>query len=528
MTVCVTVGQAVVQAIRDRGVDTVFGIPGTHSLEFYRDLGASGVRTITTRHEQGAVFAADGWSQRTGRPGVVLATSGPGVLNTFSPAASAYCESRPLLIVSPGRRRGDPGGTGELHDTKDLTGAFGRIVEWSHRAVSGEDALDAVDRAFALFREGRPRPVHIEIPVDLMHASFSRSTPAAQRADARTERASIDAAVDALVTARRPIIVAGGGSTEAAASVVALAEALGAPVVTTVNGKGVLPEEHPLHAGSAIPVPSTRHLIAAADLLVVIGSKLGAAEFGTDLGDVPPILRLDIGPDEVGDRIHSAVSVFGRAASTVRALVDALPSSGPVPSWTDARRVREDGQNVVRSNHGTLSRIVDAIALSTPRGTVVAGDSSQITYLATTALWPSTAPHEVLYMPTFATLGYGLPAAIGAQLADPDAPVLALLGDGALMFSIQEIMTAVELRLPIVIVCVDNGGYGEIRQNMVDADIAPVAVDLAQPDWVALARAFGAYGVAADIDDIGSTVAAALQADGPTLVHLPIPSRRAE
>src|SRR3954447_4532608 len=162
-------GLAVMTVLRNYGIDAVFGIPGTHNLEFYRHLAPLGIRPVTSRHEQGAGYAADGWAQQRGLPGVVITTSGPGLLNALSAAGTAYCESRPLIILSPGVALGaEFADVGTLHETKDPTAASGAIVEWSRRVASAAEAVQAVHDAFHLFRTGRPRPVHIEIPLDVL------------------------------------------------------------------------------------------------------------------------------------------------------------------------------------------------------------------------------------------------------------------------------------------------------------------------------------------------------------------------
>ncbi|HKT58114.1 MAG TPA: thiamine pyrophosphate-binding protein, partial [Microbacterium sp.] len=198
-------GLAVLQTLRGYGVDTVFGIPGTHNLEFYRHLPRLGMRAVTSRHEQGAGYAADGWAQRTGMPGVVITTSGPGLLNALSAAGTAYCESRPLILLSPGVALGaEFADVGTLHETKDAVAASGAIVEWSRRVATAAEAVEAVHDAFELFRTGRPRPVHIEVPLDVLEGAAD--VPHADR-DARPHPGSRPA--DAALVAEAAALLAG-------------------------------------------------------------------------------------------------------------------------------------------------------------------------------------------------------------------------------------------------------------------------------------------------------------------------------
>ncbi|MFF2388196.1 thiamine pyrophosphate-binding protein [Agromyces sp. NPDC058104] len=527
-------GLAVLTALRGYGVDTVFGIPGTHNLEFYRHLPRLGMRAVTSRHEQGAGYAADGWSQQTGLPGVVITTSGPGLLNALSAIGTAYCESRPLVVLSPGVARGaEFADVGTLHETKDASGAAGSIAEWSRRVESAEAAVAAVHDAFELFRTGRPRPVHIEIPLDVLEAACDldehllapRPTPGERVVDT-----GLLARVAAILgTAERPVIVAGGGSTRAAGPLRALAERLGAPVVTTLNGKGALDERHPLAVGAELRLESARRVVNAADALLVVGAKLGEAElWGGVIAPAGAVIRIDVLESQLHKNLAADLGLVGHADDVLARLVEAL--AGPEradtrvgASWVDLDAVRAECAVEARSFAPVTYDAAVAIASAIPHDAIVSGDSSQITYLGMSSTVRSTRPHAFLYMAAYATLGYGLPAAIGARVAEPRRPVVSVLGDGALMFSVQEFATAVEQGLDLTVVCVDNGGYREIEQNEHDRGIEPIGVRLVQPDWAALAEAFGAHGHrTTSRDEVGDVVARAIAEPGVSLVHVPL------
>ncbi|WP_144793598.1 thiamine pyrophosphate-binding protein [Microbacterium paludicola] len=520
----VTVARAVMSLIAAYGVDTVFGIPGTHNIELYRPLQELGLRTVTTRHEQGAVFAADGWSSTRGIPGVVITTSGPGLLNALSAAGTAWAESRPLLLLSPGRERGLPiERSGALHETKDPLGATASVLSWSRRAESASEAIDAVHDAFRFFRCARPGPVHVELPLDLLTEAWSAALPQPRRIEAAPlpPHPEVHRASEILSAAARPAILAGGGSASAGSSLQTLAERLGAPVVTTVNGKGVISERHPLVVGSDIRLPAVQSLLSSADVLLVVGSDIGDAELWG--GSITPekIVRVDIDPAQTRRLFTPESTLIGDAAAIVPLILQSLslPESER-GCWGDVAALRGEVSRETRSARPDLSRIVESVAKAIPGDAIIAGDSSQVTYLATSTLFRSAQANQLLYMPTYATLGYGLPAAIGAKIAAPDRTVVGLIGDGALMFSIQEFITAVEQQLCLPIVCVDNGGYGEIRDNMTDAGMTPIAVDLVQPDWAALGSALRGRGCVAAPDSVGEAVRDALQHPLPTLIHV--------
>ncbi|MEV4668935.1 thiamine pyrophosphate-binding protein [Microbacterium sp. LWO12-1.2] len=521
-----TAGRAVLETIRAYGVTAVFGIPGTHNLELYRPLADLGIRAVTNRHEQGSGYGADGWAQQTGLPGVVITTSGPGLQNAMSAIGTAFCESRPLLVLSPGVPLGaEFADVGTLHETKDATAMVGAIAEWSRRVGSAAEAVEAVHDAFALFRTGRPRPVHIEIPLDVLESPAE--VPAAdRRARALPPRAAGDAGAIAeaarlLSAARTPVIVAGGGATAAAAEITALAERLGAPVLTTLNGKGVVDERHPLALGSNLRLAAAREVAEAADVLLVIGSKLGEAElWAPRLEARGAVVRVDISPAQIDKNLSATVGIVGDAAAVAGALLAALPPGvGPVPAL-DAARTAINAE--MRETAPDTVALAEIIAAGLPDDAIVAGDSSQIVYMALGSVLRPQHPHSLLYTPTYATLGYGLPAAIGARVAQTERPVVTVIGDGALMFCVNELATAIEQRLDVTIVCVDNGGYAEIRQNEVDRGMVPIGVDLVQPDWAALAQAFGGVGRRVDRrDDIASSIRTAIAEGGVQLVHIP-------
>ncbi|MDR7190306.1 acetolactate synthase-1/2/3 large subunit [Microbacterium sp. BE35] len=524
-----TTGRAVLETVRNYGVTAVFGIPGTHNLELYRPLEGLGMRAVTNRHEQGSGYGADGWAQQTGLPGVVITTSGPGLQNAMSAIGTAFCESRPLLVISPGVALGaEFRDVGTLHETKDATAMVGAIAEWSRRVTTAADAVDAVHDAFALFRTGRPRPVHIEIPLDVLEAPAD--VPAAARearpapAPVRGDAAAVRDAVKLLTDAARPVIVAGGGATRAGRAITALAERLGAPVVTTLNGKATVDEHHPLSLGSNLRLEAARRVAEDADVLLVLGSKLGEAELWAPRLDARgAVVRVDISAAQLHKNLDASVGIVGDCTAVVEDLLAALADEPRA-----LRDVTAERAAIAAETAGILPGTValaETLAAALPPDAIVAGDSSQIVYLALANVLRQSCPHSLLYTPTYATLGYGLPAAIGARIAQPAVggrPVVAVVGDGALMFCVNELVTAVEQRLDLTVVCVDNGGYAEIKQNEVDRGIRPVGVDLVQPDWVALANAFGATGRRAETsDDIAAALGEALAAGGVQLVHIP-------
>ncbi|WP_255572773.1 thiamine pyrophosphate-binding protein [Leucobacter tenebrionis] len=527
-----TTGWVVMETIRSYGVDTIFGIPGTHNLELYRPLGALGIRAVTTRHEQGAGYGADGWSLQTGLPGVVITTSGPGLLNALSAAGTAYCESRPMIIISPGPALGSEfADVGTLHETKDQLGAASAIVEWGRRVRSAEEAVAAIHDAFELFATTRPRPVYLEIPLDVLEQETDLAADATARREVPTPPAApADAVAEAaalLAGAARPAILAGGGSRGAGAELRALAERIAAPVVTTLNAKGVLDEHHPLAAGSNLRLAAGRRVAQEADVLLVVGSKLGEAELWLDrLRAEGSVIRIDLLESQIDKNQRADVGLVGDAAATLSAILDALADEDPDPARTEtAEALVREALAAARTESAELSAtntvLAERIAAALPEHAIVSTDSSQIAYWGLLNALRVSEPNSMPYMATYATLGYGLPAALGSRIAAPHRPSFVVTGDGALMFSMNEFITVVEQGEDVTVIVVDNGGYAEIKQNEADAGIAPVGVELAQPDWVAVADAFGGRGRSAgNPGELARAVEAAVSEGGLQLIHI--------
>lgn len=523
----VTGGAAVVDALVAHGVRDVFGIPGTHNLEVYRYLPGSGIRHVVTRHEQGAGYAADGYARASGRPGVLLTTSGPGITNAITALATAYADSVPLLAVSPGPPLGqERADVGWLHEVKDQQAALDAVTARSLRVQSADELPETVAEVFEGFACSRPRPVHLEVPVDVLEGEWGRrpvpephrpELPAAPRT--HTERIA-----ELLGAAATPLLVAGGGARGAVDEIRSLAE-LGVPVLTTVNGKGVLEEAHRSSLGASIRLPAAHRALDGADLLLVVGSELGDSDLwgGTVAPGTPgvrTVVRIDLDPAQTHKNVRADLEVVGDASVVLGAVLQKLRADGYPGRIVDPAPRREIDADAALDG-GPWAAIQGALRDALPPDTVVAGDSSQVTYYGTVHHWPFTPANRLLYPTGYATLGYGLPAAIGAKVADPSRPVLALVGDGAAMFSIQELATAAQEGLALPVVVVDNGGYAEIRDQMSDRGIEPQAVDLPRVDLPAVSRAMGGRGVRADdLEELGPLAAAALEAAGPTLIHL--------
>ncbi|WP_369250751.1 5-guanidino-2-oxopentanoate decarboxylase [Streptomyces sp. R41] len=523
----VTGGEALVRALCGHAVTQVFGIPGTHNLEIYRHLSAYGIRHVLPRHEQGAGYAADGYARVTQRAGVVITTTGPALLNAAAAVGQAYSDSVPLLVVSPGMPLRHPRlATGLLHEMRSQTEALRGVAAFSHRVSSVTEIDAAVARAFTLFRTRRPRPVHIEVPLDLLEAVEEtgpvRITP--RVAPLAPDIEAVRKAAEVLSRAHRPALVLGGGARGTTASCLALAEELGAPVVTTANGKGIVPETHPLSLGVSLHSPSVQRWLAERDAVLAVGTELAES----DLWSRPPalngtLIRVDLDPDQMYTGLPADVAVVGDSRVSLEALLSEVRGHarvedvvGPV---SDLRAAR-DAETAERD--ARWIPYLRAIRSVLSDDAVITSDSSQCCYYGALPHLPLGPEGHYLHPTGFGTLGYALPAAIGAKVARPDRQVMALGGDGGLQFTVQELATAAQLRLPLPVVVFDNGGYGEIRDEMAARGDSPTAVDLAPVDLPALARAYGGQGTRArGADELAAALTEALRTPGPTLIAIP-------
>ena len=520
-----SVGQYLVELLAANGIDTVFGIPGVHNLEFYRGLAATGLRHILVRHEQNAGFAADGFARASGKPAAAFVISGPGLTNILTAVAQAKTDSVPMLILASTPVESSLAkGWGVLHELDDQRLMASGVAGTARSARSAEDARDHLREAFASFQLGRRRPAYLEVPLDLL------AEPTSLRAEQfahvgggpQPTQSVIDRAGALLNGAQKPMIVAGGGAKGAGAQVRQLVEALDGYLVTTVAGKGLLPENHPANLGASLQFRTTQQLVAEADVVLAVGTELSETDFycGARLEMTGRLIRIDIDAAKLADHYAADVGIWGDAVASLDALIPNVPwkprwRSQLGPAITHRTRI-EEGFNPVYRN---CARALAAVRAALSDDAAVFSDMTQVAYLGNYA-FAADRPGTWLHPSGYGTLGYALPAAIGALVAQPGRPVLALAGDFGFQFTSQELATAVELQLSLPIVVWNNSALGQIRDDMVAGDIPPTGVVGHNPDFLALARAYGAHaerakGPAA----LTSAIRAALQRRGPTLIE---------
>jgi acetolactate synthase-1/2/3 large subunit len=525
----VRTGEALVELLHDHyGIDTVFGIPGVHNIEVYRGLVRSGVRAISPRHEQGAGFMADGWALATGRPGVCAVISGPGLTNVLTPVGQAYHDSRPMLVLAATTATDDLGrGHGPLHDVPDQAAIARPITAFSETVLDPAAVPALVAQAWDVFDNRRPRPVHLALPTDVLAAETNAFRPIARvQLRAQPDGADIGRAAALLRAAARPAIIAGGGAVAAGSELRRVAERLGAAVVLTGNGKGVLPASHPLCAGNALSNATCQAVLAEADLVLVVGAEVSDADIWNGGRPLPlavdgTTIRIDLDAEQLPRRMTPTIGIAADAAAALGALADEL-SPGSPSEW-GGRQAAAVRAAVVAAADPALLPWLQALQASVPADAFVALDSTQLAYTAHSYL-PCEAPRRWLAPYGFGTLGCAIPMAIGAGLADPGRPAFALVGDGGWMFTVAEMATAADVGADIVAVMWDNGGYGQIAISFDDAAATPMGVAISSPDPESIARGFGWHASSVDTPaELHAAIRAGFAAGGPRFVRVRAP-----
>ncbi|MEM7507144.1 MAG: 5-guanidino-2-oxopentanoate decarboxylase [Pseudomonadota bacterium] len=488
-----TVGEQLVHWLEAFGVETVFGIPGVHTVEMYRGLARSDIRHLTPRHEQGAGFMADGYWRATGKIAACFVITGPGLTNILTAMAQAHADSVPMLVVSSVNRTSALGmGAGDLHEIANQGLIAAQASAFSMTLSDPAQLGPTLARAWAVFQCARPRPVHIEIPVDMfsMPAVGDVSPPVKHVPPAPPENTMARAA-EALVAATTPMILAGGGAV--GADIQLLAERLGAPVVMTTNARGLMPMDHPLAVPCSPSLQAVRNLAQQADVVLALGTEFGRTDY--DMYDraafeIPGILiRAEIDAEQMTRGATPAISLPGDAGLTASALTKLIPT-GKTTDGARALATRDAAEQEIGATYRAIKGFLETIRDTLPEAPIVS-DSTQAAY-AGNLFFAANAPRRWFNAATgYGALGYGLPAAIGAAHA-LDQPVICIAGDGGLQFSLAELGLAVEETMPLILIVWDNKGYGEIKSYMIENQITPVGVDLHTPDFGLIAQAYGA------------------------------------
>ena len=523
----VTCGEAVMKLLAAYEVDMVFGMAGTMTLELYRGIARTGIRHVQCRNEQGASLMADGYARATGKPGVCTIIGGPGVTNAATGIAQAYCDSQPMLVISgasPAPTHGK--GWGAIHELNDQAAVTAGFTAFSAMIRYPDEVPELIARAYAVFRGSRPRPVHLSLPRDVLPLPVEAEWKA-RRAPSRPmpDPSVIEDAAQRLAQATRPLVFVGGGAIGTRPPLTYIAERVGAPVLSTNAGKGILPHSHPLSLGCSILQRGSQQALADADVVLLVGSEVAAGDhFLTKLEISGDIIRIDIDPTELTSLYGAAVPIQADARAALHALSSALAQRQPTSERSQGEiRVRD----ILARNAAEMTdleklhaRVWNSLRSALPIDAIVMGDATQIVYTGSFAM-PMEIERCWYYSGNYCALGFALPMAIGAKIGAPRRPVIAVAGDGGLMFMVNELATAAEERIALPVLVWNNDALQAIADGMDERHIPRIGVEPKSPDFIRLAESLGCRATrAASAEQLGQSVHEALSADRPTLIEV--------
>ena len=507
------------------GVHTVFGLPGGQLDHFFDSMHRAGdrVRFIGSRHEQGAAYMAFGYARSTGKPGVYCVVPGPGVLNTTAALCSAYATNAPVFcltgqIPSEGLGRG----IGYLHELPDQLATLRTLTRWSGRVMSPEDGPAAINQAFEQMLGGRQGPVSLEMPMDIMgqRSPVALLPVAATATAAEVDRDAAMAAAKLMAKSRKPIIIAGGGAIEAHAEVNELAKRLQAPVVTFLNGRGLVSDRSYLSQN----LPAGYELWRTADLAIGIGSRMEQQYLHWGMPPGVPVVRIDIDPKEIARHRPPTVALNCDAAAAVAEVLACLDSV--LGKRASRRQELADLKARVRKRIESVQpqiAFLDAIRAALPDEGYLVDEITQVGYAAWYA-FPVYEPRHLVTSGYQGTLGYGYASALGVKAAHPGKPVVGISGDGGFLYTSNEMATAAKYGINLVCVLFNNNKFQNVqRQQKEWFGGRVIGSDLRNPDFVRLGESFGLRSARVETPDaLRKALGRCLERDEPALIEVPV------
>ena len=518
-----------VESLVNEGLVNIFGIPGVDTLSVYDAfLDHPSIKAINVRHEQSAVFMADGYYRASGNIGVALTSGGPGALNTLTAMGTAHNDSSAILHLlndNPAHVRAK--GRGYFHDVRDQYGIFRPVIDFGYQATMPHEIPDSIRTAATALKSRRPKPAMVEIGGDAfkIHSDISIGEKSSSHRRKATDE-ELNQIVDALYQSKKPMIWSGGGVVHADCSeeLIKFAETLNAPVITSQTGKGSIPFDHPLHVGNWSNEKPVREFIDDTDLVIILGSRLSYFPTGGWTLKFPgKVIQIDIDPAELG-RNHpvnlGVVSDLGNALGRINTIIDSKKIE-----FNTAER-KPEIKALLDRIHRALGKpveveVLDQLRSALPPETIVFNDPTTIVFWMR-SYWKTYLPRTWFVPSGFGTLGFALPSAIGAKVARPDVPVVAMHGDVGVMFTIQDLMAAVEHQISVILFVFNDQGYGVERRHQDHLYGRRSGVDIKSPDFVGLAKSFGANAIRVDdLSKVGEAANVALNNVGPTLIEVP-------
>lgn len=535
-----TGGQAMVESLKAQGVDTVFGIISIHTLDLYDALFDSQetLRFIGGRQELGCGFMADGYARATGKPGVLLTSTGPGAADSVGAVGEAYFSSSPLLEITTNVEQ-EFLNEGRLvtHETKDQLGMFSAVTDWNTMIDQVESIPDHLMEAFQRFKTRRPRPIELEIPTDLLGQQAEVEVLGPREiAPPQGDPAMVERALDTLLKAKRPVIFVGeevqtlGGTEE----IIRLAEILGAPVVTGDGAKGTFPEDHPLSLGQALgkriwgdnPV---QEWLGTCDVGIVLGAALNyRTTVGVGMKLPKTIIHVLLDGEIIGKNYETAIPIEGESRAVVRQWLDAIGSRDVEKNGefgSEVTALKQEIYDSLKDQWGNELRIYEAVREVTPRDTIFSLDPTIAANRASRCL-PIYGPRTYMHPHGWSGLGFAFPAALGAKAGKPDSPVVCVTGDGGFQYNFQELATAAQYGIHPVVLMFNDNAWGVLKKYQNDR-FGPgrnFATDLVNPDFVKIFESYGFEGTkVSTLSELSRGLENALASGRTHLVEVQIP-----
>ncbi|HTV44323.1 MAG TPA: thiamine pyrophosphate-dependent enzyme [Stellaceae bacterium] len=519
-----TGGRALVEMLTRHGVETLFALPGVQNDALFVALYDAGekLRVIHPRHEQAAAYMAFGYARASGKVGAYAVVPGPGLLNTTAALATAYATNSPVLCISgqiPSTLIGR--GFGLLHEVPDQLAILRGLTKWAERINHPSEAGKRVNEAFRELADGRPRPVALEMPLDIMALEAEVALPEVEAPPSRPvpDPDLIDQAATLLGAARRPMIYVGSGAAEAGTEVLALAERLEAPVVAYTGGKGIVSDRHYL----AQNLLAGHELWRGTDVVLAVGTRLNQPQtrWGID-GDLK-IIRIDIDPVEITRIARPTIGIVADAKDALAALLQALPATGHASRRGELDALKAKTAARLQETLGPQCEYLAAIRAELPDDGIYVEDLTQVGYVGRLA-FPVYRPRTYIHSGYQGTLGAGYATALGAKVAKPDAPVVSVSGDGGFMYNVQELSTAALFGIDAVAVVFADGAYGNVRRmQKVDYGNKLIATELLNPNFPKMAESYGIAGVRTTTPEgLRKELNAAFKRKGPSLIEVAV------
>ena len=530
-----TGGEAVVEALKREGVEYLFSIPGVQIMGIFDALyGEKDLRLVVVRHEQAALYMADGYARVKGKPGVGLVVPGPGVQNALAAVGTAYACSSPVLLLAGQIESKDLGKDGgALHEVNDQLDMIRPITKWCKRVIGVEEIPGAIHEAMRQMKTGRPRPTEVEVPWDTIRSGGEVEFPAQEPLPPqKLDQKSVRRAAEVLVRAQKPLIWAGGGAivSDSSPEMKNLVETLGAPVATTAQGKGVIPEDHPLSLGGAYyGFGAVRGAMSKADVVLTVGTRITwqQARPATALRSPQKLIQMDSDSSMIGKNYPAEVALVADAKAGLKALVEEVRKMKVNQGrWTSSEleQFRENHRQWLQEKAPLQVEIIKAIRKE------LADDAIFVCGVTNLGYWSNLAyevrrPRTFITSSYFATLGFSFPTALGAKIAAPDRQVVCVVGDGGFMYACAELATAVRYGINLVTIVFNDHAYGSTKSDqMVNFRGRTVGTELNNPDFAKLAEVFGVKGLKATPERLGKALREALDCNQPVVIEVPVPT----